>query len=89
MAIQGCRAPNSERAWPLDCFGRKSGLAMTALLRRRRRIASGSGTSVPEINRLLKQYQDMADMMKKMKKLGHKGLARHGLAGLMPGAFRH
>jgi len=57
---------------------------------RRRRIASGSGTSVQEINRLLKQYQDMADMMKKMKKLGPKGLARHGLAGLMPGAgFRH
>ena len=37
---------------------------------RRRRIASGSGTSVPEINRLLKQYQDMADVTKKMKKLG-------------------
>ena len=55
---------------------------------RRRRIASGSGTSVPEINRLLKQYQDMADMMKKMKKLGPKGVARHGLAGLMPG-LRH
>jgi len=53
---------------------------------RRRRIASGSGTSVQEINRLLKQYQDMADMMKKMKKLGPKGVARHGLAGLMPGA---
>ena len=57
---------------------------------RRRRIAGGSGTSVQEINRLLKQYQDMADMMKKMKKLGPKGFARHGLAGLMPGAgFRH
>jgi signal recognition particle subunit SRP54 len=57
---------------------------------RRRRIAGGSGTSVQEINRLLKQYQDMADMMKKMKKLGPKGLARHGLAGLMPGAgLRH
>jgi signal recognition particle subunit SRP54 len=56
---------------------------------RRRRIASGSGTSVQEINRLLKQYRDMADMMKKMKKLGPKGIARHGL-GLMPGAgFRH
>jgi signal recognition particle subunit SRP54 len=55
---------------------------------RRRRIAAGSGTTVPEINRLLKQYQDMADMMKKMKKLGPKGLQRHGLAGLMPG-LRH
>jgi signal recognition particle subunit SRP54 len=56
---------------------------------RRRRIASGSGTSVQEINRLLKQYQDLADMMKKVKKLGPKGLMRHGIEGLMPHAFRH
>src|SRR6202047_1580825 len=57
---------------------------------RRRRIAAGSGTSVPDINRLLKQYQDMAGMMKKMKKLGQKGLMRHGLSALMPGGgFRH
>jgi len=58
---------------------------------RRRRIAAGSGTSVPEINRLLKQYQDMAGMMKKMKKLGQRGLMRHGLSALMPGGggFRH
>jgi signal recognition particle subunit SRP54 len=55
---------------------------------RRRRIASGSGTTVPEINRLLKQYQDMADITKKMKKFGNKGLMRHGLAGLLPGGFR-
>jgi len=52
---------------------------------RRRRIAAGSGTTVPEINRLLKQYQDMADMMKRMNKLGKKGLARHGIQGLLPG----
>jgi signal recognition particle subunit SRP54 len=51
---------------------------------RRRRIASGSGTTVPEINRLLKQYQDMADMMKRMNKLGKKGLARHGVQALLP-----
>src|SRR5437870_7883239 len=56
---------------------------------RRRRIASGSGTSVPDVNRLLKQYQDMAGMMKKMKKLGERGLMRHGLSALMPGGFRH
>jgi signal recognition particle subunit SRP54 len=56
---------------------------------RRRRIASGSGTSVPDVNRLLKQYQDMAGMMKKMKKLGEKGLMRHGLSALMPQGFRH
>jgi signal recognition particle subunit SRP54 len=57
---------------------------------RRRRIAAGSGTSVPDVNRLLKQYQDMAGMMKKMKKLGQKGLMRHGLSALMPGGgMRH
>ena len=56
---------------------------------RRRRIAAGSGTTVPEINRLMKQYQDMADITKKMRKLGHKGLARHGLGALLPGAVRH
>ena len=56
---------------------------------RRRRIAGGSGTSVPEINRLLKQYQDLADMMKKMKKLGQKGLMRHGIEALMPHSSRH
>jgi signal recognition particle subunit SRP54 len=56
---------------------------------RRIRIARGSGTSVPEVNRLLKQYQDMAGMMKKMKKLGQRGLMRHGLSALMPGGFRY
>jgi signal recognition particle subunit SRP54 len=52
---------------------------------RRIRIAKGSGTTVPEVNRLLKQYQDMSTMMKKMSKLGKKGLMRHGLSALMPG----
>jgi signal recognition particle subunit SRP54 len=33
---------------------------------RRKRIAAGSGTSVQEVNRLVKQYQDMARMMKKL-----------------------
>ena len=55
---------------------------------RRRRIATGSGTSVPDVNRLMKQYQDMAGMMKRMKKLGQKGMMRHGLQALMPGGFR-
>ena len=56
---------------------------------RRRRIATGSGTTVPDVNRLLKQYQDMSGMMKKMKRLGERGLVRHGLSALMPGGFRH
>ena len=52
---------------------------------RKRRIASGSGRSVQEVNRLLKQYVTMNKMMKKMGKMGKKGLLRHGLPGQMPG----
>src|SRR5258706_14437378 len=52
---------------------------------RRLRVAAGSGTTVQEINRLLKQYQDMAHMMKKASKLGKKGLTRHCLAAALPG----
>src|SRR5207253_6268600 len=37
---------------------------------RRRRIATGSGTSVPDINRLLEQYMLMAGMSKMMLKRG-------------------
>ncbi len=51
---------------------------------RKRRIALGSGTTVQDVNRLLKQFQDMQTMMKKVKKLGQKGLMRQGLSALMP-----
>ena len=37
---------------------------------RRKRISFGSGSSVSEVNRLVKQQQDMARMMKKMGKMG-------------------
>jgi signal recognition particle subunit SRP54 len=49
---------------------------------RKRRIATGSGTTVPDVNRLLKQYMDILDAMKRMNKLGQKGLMRHGLRSL-------
>ena len=51
---------------------------------RKKRIAAGSGTSVQEINRLLKQFDDMSTMMKRMNKLGQKGLMRQGMGALMP-----
>ena len=51
---------------------------------RKKRIAAGSGTSVQEVNRLLKQHQQMADMMKRMKKGGAKGLMK-GMPGGLPG----
>ncbi len=37
---------------------------------RKKRIARGSGTSIMEVNKVLKQYQEMKKMMKKMKKSG-------------------
>ncbi|MBF0108062.1 MAG: signal recognition particle protein [Magnetococcales bacterium] len=47
---------------------------------RKRRIAMGSGTSVQEINRLLKQFVEMQKMMKMFGKMGGKGgLGRLGL----------
>ncbi len=51
---------------------------------RKKRIAAGSGTSVQEVNKLLKQFDDMSTMMKKMSKMGQKGLMRQGLSALMP-----
>jgi signal recognition particle subunit SRP54 len=41
---------------------------------RKRRIASGSGTEVQDVNRLLRQFQEMQQMFKKMKKSGLRGL---------------
>jgi signal recognition particle subunit SRP54 len=55
---------------------------------RKKRIATGSGTSVQEINRLLKQFEQMAGMMKQMGKLGQKGFMRGGMGALMGGGRR-
>ncbi|MEO1014095.1 MAG: signal recognition particle protein [Pseudomonadota bacterium] len=51
---------------------------------RKKRIAKGSGTTVQEINKLIKAHRQMADMMKKMGKGGMKKMAAQ-LAGQMPG----
>jgi len=51
---------------------------------RKRRIAAGSGTTVQDVNRLLKQHYEMSRMMKRMSKMGKKGLMRHGLPDFMP-----
>ncbi|MBE9606322.1 signal recognition particle protein [Acetobacteraceae bacterium H6797] len=52
---------------------------------RKRRIAAGAGVQVNDVNRLLKQFDDMSAMMKRMNKLGQKGLMRGGLSNLIPG----
>ncbi len=51
---------------------------------RKKRIASGSGTSVQDVNKLLKQHLQMADMMKRMSKLGQKGFMR-SMGAMLPG----
>jgi len=45
---------------------------------RRRRIAAGSGTTVQEVNRLLKQFKQVGDMMKKAGKMGKHGMLSGG-----------
>ncbi|MGB3835513.1 signal recognition particle protein [Castellaniella sp.] len=61
---------------------------------RKRRIAAGSGVPVQEVNRMLKQFEQMQGMMKQMKKGGMAKMMRamggmKGLGGMMgKGGFR-
>ena len=74
---------------------RKQGIihSMTALERRKpdlikatrkRRIATGAGVQVQEVNRMLKEFEQMQDMMKKMKGGGMMKMMRKmgGMAGM-------
>ncbi|ARW48496.1 Signal recognition particle protein [Acetobacter pasteurianus subsp. pasteurianus] len=51
---------------------------------RKKRIAAGSGSTVQDVNKLLKQFDMMSSMMKRFNKLGLKGLMRQGMSALMP-----
>ncbi|MCX8601834.1 MULTISPECIES: signal recognition particle protein [unclassified Gilliamella] len=53
---------------------------------RKRRIAEGSGTQVQDVNKLLKQFEDMQKMMKKMKGGGMMKMMRQ-MKGLMGGGM--
>ena len=50
---------------------------------RKRRIAAGSGTRVEDVNRLLKQYEQMRKMMKQFSSKGKKGKRMRGFPGGM------
>jgi signal recognition particle subunit SRP54 len=55
---------------------------------RRRRIAAGSGTSVQDVNLLVKQFRDMQKLMKQMGIMGggrKKGKGRPGRGGMPRG----
>jgi len=51
---------------------------------RKKRIANGSGTQVQDVNRLLKQFNQMQKMMKKMSKKGALKNMMRGMGGRMP-----
>ncbi|MCH2159320.1 MAG: signal recognition particle protein [Oleiphilaceae bacterium] len=51
---------------------------------RKRRIATGSGTQIQDVNRLLKQHKQMAKMMKKFSKKGGMANMMRGMQGMMP-----
>jgi signal recognition particle subunit SRP54 len=50
---------------------------------RKRRIASGAGLDVAELNRLLKQHRQMADMMKKLGAQGKGGMLKQAMRQMM------
>ncbi len=54
---------------------------------RKRRIAAGCGQSVEEVNRLLKQYEQMKKMFKQMNSKGQKRKMMRGMGGFNPKDF--
>ena len=48
---------------------------------RKKRIAAGSGTSISDINKILKQHRKMSDMMKKLSKKGMGSIDPNMLGG--------
>src|SRR3569833_3413760 len=51
---------------------------------RKRRIATGAGVQVQEVNRMLAQFEQMQSMMKKLKGGGMMKMMR-GMKGMLPG----
>ncbi len=49
---------------------------------RKKRVASGSGTTVQQVNTLLKQFKQISTMMKKASKMDPKSLMRSGIGKL-------
>ncbi len=54
---------------------------------RKRRIAAGAGVQLPEVNRLLKQFDHMQKTMKKLAKGGMLKNMMRGMAGRLPPGF--
>lgn len=67
-----CSMTTQERSYPHIIKGS-----------RKKRIAAGSGTQIQDVNKLLKQFEQMQKMMKKIQKGGIHKLLR-GMRGRMP-----
>jgi len=52
---------------------------------RKKRIASGSGLEVSDLNKLLKMQRQMGDMMKKMGRMGKGGMLKQAMSGMFGG----
>jgi len=50
---------------------------------RKKRIASGAGLEVSELNKLIKQHRQMADMMKKLGQQGKGGMLKQAMKAMM------
>jgi len=55
---------------------------------RRKRIAKGSGTTVEEVNQLLKQFEQLKNMFGSLTKQGNKSNMLRGMSGGVPGFRR-
>jgi len=53
---------------------------------RKRRIATGAGVQVQDVNRLLNQFEQSQKMMKQLSK-GGMGKLMRGMRGMLPGGM--
>ena len=75
VAIISSMTPKEKRNPDILNFSRKT------------RIAKGSGTTIQDVNRLLKQFREISTMMKRMSGLDPSKLANGGERGLMSKLF--
>jgi signal recognition particle subunit SRP54 len=73
MEAMICSMTNEEREKPHIIDGN-----------RRRRISLGSGTTVQDLNKLLKQFDSMKTMMKRMNKISSKRGQAAALKNMFP-----
>ena len=72
-----------QEAIILSMTGRERSSPKLIHASRKKRIAAGSGASVQDVNKLLKSHKMMVQTMKKMTRMGKKGMMRGGMQSLL------